>query len=269
MLVGTAFDYLLRFEIKRRAPHAVCQRWIAELVPDMIWSKTDTGSFGLLLGEGIEPEQLAQHARKIVQDGLVALEAYTSCPAPTPVQQADLAAHAIRWAKLDSVARVRKLDPQFAEAAPEDVQDLLALLGVVPFDLLTNAHTLVLNPTFGESSSLVGGADADLITGDLLVDFKTTKQPEMSADDLDQLLGYFLFARRQRTIDRRFPPINKLGFYFSRHGHLWTAETSQWTSNPRFSEIEEWFFKRASELSRAPAGCETPPPNEPAKTGTP
>jgi hypothetical protein len=29
-MVGTAFDYLLRFELQRRAPHAVARRWIAE-----------------------------------------------------------------------------------------------------------------------------------------------------------------------------------------------------------------------------------------------
>jgi hypothetical protein len=29
MTVGTAFDYLLRFELQRRAPHAVAGRWVA------------------------------------------------------------------------------------------------------------------------------------------------------------------------------------------------------------------------------------------------
>src|SRR5262245_3078502 len=29
-MVGTAFDYLLRFELQRRAPHAVAGKWAAE-----------------------------------------------------------------------------------------------------------------------------------------------------------------------------------------------------------------------------------------------
>ena len=35
MLVGTAFDYLLRFELQRRAPHAISKRWVAEYAPDI------------------------------------------------------------------------------------------------------------------------------------------------------------------------------------------------------------------------------------------
>lgn len=30
-MIGTAFDYLLRFELQRRAPHAVVSRWISFL----------------------------------------------------------------------------------------------------------------------------------------------------------------------------------------------------------------------------------------------
>src|SRR5436309_627677 len=43
-LVGTAFDYLLRFELQRRAPHAVAYPWIAEQVPDLIHRRTGTTS---------------------------------------------------------------------------------------------------------------------------------------------------------------------------------------------------------------------------------
>ena len=34
-LVGTAFDYLLRFEIERRAPYAKSRPWVAECVSDI------------------------------------------------------------------------------------------------------------------------------------------------------------------------------------------------------------------------------------------
>ncbi|MCS6925557.1 MAG: hypothetical protein NZ578_06605 [Candidatus Binatia bacterium] len=35
-LVGTAFDYLLRFELQRRAPHAISEAWAAEYAPEII-----------------------------------------------------------------------------------------------------------------------------------------------------------------------------------------------------------------------------------------
>ncbi|HVB82701.1 MAG TPA: hypothetical protein VNE82_22465, partial [Candidatus Binataceae bacterium] len=68
-LVGTAFDYLLRFEIQRRAPHAVARRWIAETGADMIWRETGTAGVGMELFWGAEPdhylppEEIARRAR--------------------------------------------------------------------------------------------------------------------------------------------------------------------------------------------------------------
>ena len=44
---------------------------------------------------------------------------------PNRVALAELAAHAIRLAKLDDVYRALDLDPTFEEADPEDVEDLL------------------------------------------------------------------------------------------------------------------------------------------------
>ena len=55
------------------------------------------------------------------------------------------------------------------------MEDLLSMLEIVPFGSLLHKKTVLLNPTFEESSVLVGGADADLIAGDLLIDFKVTK----------------------------------------------------------------------------------------------
>src|SRR5262245_53133581 len=42
MLVGTAFDYLLRFELQRRAPHAKTRKWTAEYAPDLIYQQTNS-----------------------------------------------------------------------------------------------------------------------------------------------------------------------------------------------------------------------------------
>ena len=102
-----------------------------------------------------------------------------------------------------------------------------------------------MNPTCGESSRTVGGADADLITGDLLIDFKTTAKKVIDATQLDQLFGYFLLARNEGKTDPDFPDIRRVGLYFCRHGHLSTWDVSQWTGHPDFPSIEEWFFAHA------------------------
>jgi hypothetical protein len=250
-IVGTAFDYLLRFELQRRVPHAIADRLVAESAPDLIWQP----GYWLHLpmevtqGEFEDPEEVAKNvadrARNVVEKAKAALSAYVKMKEPDHSAQADLAAHAIRLAKLDEMCRALQLNPTFEEADSDDVEDLLALLAIVPFHELIHPQRVLLNPLFGETFSAVGGADADLITGDMLVDFKTTKSDEMQVVSLDQLLGYYLLARQCRRSDPSFPVINRLALYFCRHGILWSQEASRWTNHPQFSEIEEWFLERA------------------------
>jgi hypothetical protein len=259
-LVGTAFDYLLRFELQRSAPHATSERWVAEYAPGMIWQGIDFGSVATdLLIESepeqlaqleleSEPEQLAPRADVVLRNARAALAAYLNLKAPHAAKQAELAAHAIRLAKLDSAYRASKLEPGFEQASPEDIQDLVDLLAIVPFNDLLHDKVLLLNPTFGQASLMTGGGDTDLIAGDLLVDFKTTKQGGIDVKDLDQILGYFLLARKQRSFDPNFPTINRVGLYYCRHGYLWSVKSSTWTSHPEFPGIEQWFFQRADEV---------------------
>jgi hypothetical protein len=152
-----------------------------------------------------------------VDNARSAVATYTGLKAPQRRHKADLAAHSLRLAKLDSVYRAWQLDPRFEHADPLDVEDLLALLAVVPFDGLLHKRTVFLNPVF-DDSALLGGADADLIAGDLLADVKTTKRGELQAGTLDQLLGYFFLARRHRQAHPNFSEVKRLGVYFSRHG---------------------------------------------------
>jgi hypothetical protein len=268
-MVGTAFDYLLRFELHRRAPHAVAGVWVAECAPDRVWkngyylhlSRDDKGVVSVARGSDVRvgaegsPEELEELAkevagrmRQVVEKAKAACDAHLKSTLPARGEQTELAAHAIRLAKLDVVIRAVELDPTFEVAAPEDVEDLLDLLAVVPFDALLDDKLLVLNPNFGEASKLVGGADTDLITGDMLVDFKTTKSSELQTRDLDQLFGYYLLARHQQQIAPTFPEIKRVALYFCRHGYLWPMDVTKWTDHPQFAEVEEWFFERAKEV---------------------
>jgi hypothetical protein len=257
MIVGTAFDYLLRFELQRRAPHASVSRLVAEDAPAVIWNKQGTRQTwidlpGAVLDDLTDPgkasREMAARAQIVVEQARAAIAAFLPNHAPGESDVAELAAHAIRLAKLDDLYRASRFDPTFAEADPDDIRDLVALLAAAPFDALFHSEIILLNPTFGDSSVLVGGADADLITGDLLIDFKTRMDAKIEAEDLDQLLGYFLLARRQTHTDSTFPAVRRVGIYFCRHGHLWTADANNWLRHPQFPETEDWFFARAREL---------------------
>jgi len=252
-LVGTAFDYLLRFELQRRASHAIVRRWVAEYAPDLIYRKRDDG-IGVVGNSfykvewAMSPEELRERVEEIITAAKAEVERYLKTEAPTYDQQASLATHAIRLAHLDSVYRAGYLDPMFDKVDPADVEDLLDMLAIAPFDDLLHDDVLYLNPDFGESSRLVGNADTDIITGDILVEIKVTKKGRIEDKYLDQLLGYFLLARHQRGINPAFPEIKQVGIYFGRHGYLWVLNTDVWTEHPQFSEIEEWFFEYAQSV---------------------
>jgi hypothetical protein len=254
MLIGTAFDYLLRFELQRRMPHAVATHWVAESAIDRIHHQTGSVSTTLDLltaappDQYIPPDEVVSRIRRLLKAAKTSLESFRQLGQPSATKHAEMAAHAIRLAKVDSVIRAMRLEPTFEEAKADDVQELVDLLAVVPFDKFAASKTMLLNPSFGEASRLVGGADADLIADCTLVDFKTTTKEEIEGKSLDQLLGYFLLARRENLTNPSFPALNRVGLYFSRHGHLWIQEVSVWTSHPEFLAVEEWFFKRAGEL---------------------
>ena len=251
-VVGVAFDYLIRFELQRRAPHATARQWVAETAAEMLERGERVLTEVDWSGEWTGGSEVRASPREVVDAAKAAVASHLKAEAPDWRHLAGIAAHAIRLAKLDSVVRALAFNPGFVGADFADVEDLLDMLEIVPWDSLVRDETLMLNPILGESSRMIGGADADLISGDLLVDFKTTTKQAMNPTELDQLFGYFLLARNERKADPDFPEIRRVGLYFCRHGHLSTWDVSQWTGHPEFLSIEDWFFNHAKSLRSPP-----------------
>lgn len=249
-LTGTAFDYLLRFELQRRAPHATAGRWIAEYAPNYLCFEVATpGKWTgpeLINAQDADPVpdmfDMWERVTRVCDAARGSLAGYLKVKEPDRDEQLALAAHAVRLAKLDRVFRDHQLDVTFEDAPPELVDELVALLAIAPYRHLVTSETMQLNPDFGAASLLVGGGDADLIVGDMLLDIKTTKFTYVRDEHLDQLFGYFLLARRAGV-----GPINRVGLYSARHGETRYLKTSDWTARPEFAETEKWFFERAVE----------------------
>jgi len=123
-LVGTAFDSLLRFECQRRAPHAVAGPWVTESAPDVLHWKSGSASVVLDLladaGPGLylPPEEVVRRVRRLLTAARGAVATYAGARVPTPGDRAEVAGHALRLAKLDSVCHVRKLEPGFRRPTP-------------------------------------------------------------------------------------------------------------------------------------------------------
>ena len=99
---------------------------------------------------------------------------------------------------------------QLTLAPTAAIADLVALSGAAISEI---GHLLkgpvILNPTFTGSDD-VGGADADLIVDDCLIDIKTTKSKSLDRDTAYQLVGYMLLDYENKY------RISSLGFYLSR-----------------------------------------------------
>ena len=96
----------------------------------------------------------------------------------------------------------------------------------------------VLNPVF-DGSIDVGGADADLIIGEMLCEFKifTTINPTVVRPVIYQLLGYTLLDYRDKH------GIREIGICFPRHRFLWRVPLWVFLLNPdealRYAAIHE------------------------------
>lgn len=205
-LVGTAFDYLCRWQLEILHESRRSSRWVAESAIERLGDPQRRLSAG---------ESLAT-AQRIYQTGI-----------KKGRLSASHAKSAIELARLDVVFRSGKGEEQIGKPVERaDVQDLLQLLAVLRSSQLARLPVRLFNPTF-TSGELVGGADADLVVGDALVDIKVTKDPKVWREHFNQVLGYYLLLLNGGFEDvRRQPRIRRLGIYMARFGHLvlWRIE---------------------------------------------
>jgi len=228
VLVGTAFDYLLRFYVEHINPNTITGPWVAEVVAQMI-EDTD--------------KVLHKKTKKIIPR---AKENYSQFLKTGEITD-DLINSTLLLAKLDFKARGCFIDTEMGVTDYEDVNDLRDLISIVDTKNFKAKNVCILNPTFGEGSGLVDGADADLIIDDILIDIKTTKKLELTQYHINQLMGYYILYKIG-GIDGLSPKhkIKKLGIYFSRHGYLYVIDIQKIINKDTFPDFLEWFKYRAS-----------------------
>ena len=228
-LIGTAFDYLLRFHIEKLNPNTLKTSWVAEQGIGMIAPK--------------QPE--------LYNTLKAAVDAMKNGPYSDYIETGNLSeslfAASIVLAKLDMIYRIGRIEPNILDYNDEDVRDLKNLLSIVDDSLFKSKKFCTLNPTLGNASLLVGGADADMIIDDILIDIKTTKNLKFERDHYNQLIGYYILSKIGR-VDGMNEKIEKMGIYFSRHGILQIIPTSQIDENPNFDSFVKWFEKEAKSV---------------------
>jgi hypothetical protein len=227
--VGTAFDYLLRFLLRRINPDTIRdRRWVAEVAVQLL------------------PEDNQSTAQQIIEEAKSARETFVE----SGTLRRETLDAVLRLAHLDVVVRTRSDGsdglPSSDPVSEVDLEDLRQLYEVVPRDQFETKRLCFLNPTFGKASALVGGADADLVVDETLIDVKTVKDSSLTRDAFNQLLGYYTLhvIGGVGGLDPK-PEINRIGVYFSRHAHLYTVDLERVIDRSTYPDFVEWFARYA------------------------
>ena len=261
-LIGTAFDYLLRFYLKRLNSQAVERKWVAEEAVKILETfsiiKDVRKDILALLGGDLEKVErfisdlkkhpkMLEHADNILMEAKANYSAYIK----SGKLNDELIKSAIFIAQLDSIYRVLILNPDLGTADEGDIEDLRNLIANVNDEHFRAEKTCILNPIFGQASNLVGGADADLIIDHTLIDIKTTKNLEFKSEAYHQLIGYYILVKIGGIdhISEKLA-IDQLGVYYSRYGLLYTFPVSS-IEKDNFLGFIEWFKTTAGKYFEA------------------
>jgi hypothetical protein len=159
--------------------------------------------------------------------------------------------------------RAAPLADQLALAPEADVADLVALTGAAALTFADlDQRPIVPNPTFAGSPD-IGGADADFIVGDCLIDLKTTTKTSLDRKHVYQLVAYALLDYEDAFA------IRNVGLYGSRIPTLltWPLETVIDDMSGGRATVS-LLRDRLRSLLRQPPPASVPAPDQPRPNGT-
>jgi hypothetical protein len=243
-IVGTAFDYLVRFSLQHHNSHSFIQRdhWVADSAYESILNRLKNHQqkeirTGFHLDKVFKVNDLKNILTEQYQDTKKNYNDFLNSGEPTD----KLIENTIFLAKLDVAVRAGIIDSTFDSHSADDIQDIKSMHTLMDKNLFTAKSKCYFNPTFGLGSVLVGGADADLIIDNTLIDIKTTKHLSLERKDLNQILGYYILSLiggvNDKPDDR---PIENIGIYFARYGELWTVPLKEFATQDKFEEVKHW-----------------------------
>lgn len=261
-LVGTAFDYLMRAELKRRCPNTVevsdIGRTSLSIARRCLKEYKDQCYLGITKKDLAEIKKVVvkyhKLKKKFLRDGVTTDEFIETI---------------IRYARLDVIYREGKYDDVTKDVDPLDIADMRALYNLIPNNIIKENSFVLTDVIFPNTSWRVGGADVDLIIDNAMIDIKTIKDARLNDETWAQLVGYYILADTEHEIGLElkkkygaiassiiingrgkiypFPEIKEVGIYFSRYGKLWKIDASYIRENKNYEFVKKTLFKMAEE----------------------
>lgn len=240
-LVGSAFDYLSRWQIAQKIDSnkdGAYTRLVAEH-----FFKRFTGLDILL----------TRKLKKKYNLGKEYIEEFIYSDSKVDDSLIDIA---VFYARLEHCWRGGKLPDNISilmDSPSEAIQkDLINLSNAFQNSfispLITSNSQVIFNPVFGKCSIAVGGADADIYIDGVLYDFKTTKRSGYVGKDVQQLVGYYLFNQinireydelSSFYVDGAVYDINRIAIYLARFGEINYIETKELDSKNTLKAIND------------------------------
>jgi len=236
-IVGTAFDYLLRAYIRHFNPDAKEGVIVGVLSLELLKNCVKNGdcSYG---GRAID-ERTIDYLESFVKKVLKEREEFVRTGEIDMFLLEDL----IRFSRLDTVYRAGTYYDPRTRVPEEEVADLYNLFKTVPTYFFQYPKPWVLDVDFSDyiedpnvKALFKNRADADLLRGDALIDIKTVQECEISTYYWGQIVGYLILAQIAREYGS-FPEVREAGFYFARHGLVWTFPAKHVYGNKHYSEV--------------------------------
>ena len=239
-LVGTAFDYLLRSELKRLHPNAKECEFIAEESILLVKEAVDSTGYFQAKNAEIGAKEL-NLMRNIANNFKEKRATFLK----SGILADDFIETTIKYAKLDVIFRAGIYDDIEKDVDELDIEDLKSLYNLIPEEFKMPSETILLDPTFGEASRKVEGADVDLIIGHAMIDIKTTKEMKLDGYIWSQIVGYLMLSDHAYEKEGLIPKIEEIGLYFSRYGYLWEIEASYVRENPNYDDLKNKLLKNS------------------------
>jgi len=231
-LIGTAFDYLVRMSLASREGVGFVPK-IAIIAIEKYLSRSECTAArnALITGIGCKCKD-CQHYDNWMICADVAIEAVKN----NNIRK--MAAKSLSLARLDGFHRPPHVwDNEWfsKESDSDDIRELLELHELWSRCFELPKGKLLFNPSF-DSSPLLGGADADLIVDQTIIDWKVVNVPNRELrTHLAQLLGYSLLS----NLDGK--PLETFTLYFARHGVQFSLPFSE-IINRNIDETQSLFI---------------------------
>jgi hypothetical protein len=242
-LIGSAFDYLLRFTLEKRFKGFVYgSPWVAETALNRFKGSSIVTNFNPIdmdIDAFMQLQEKQEELNQFVNSKFKECKKLYDDYVNSNINVSDALLEAcLFFGILDLYVRTIRFDNEIITKPTsfDDIKDLRLLLENCNLDYFTPKKKIVLNPTFGEGSVLVGGADADLIIDNTLIDIKVTKDLKITRQIYNQLICYYLIYLIGGVEKHEDVRIENLGIYFARYNSLWTIPIKEVGSKEHFEE---------------------------------